>query len=225
MTATDGSSLVVLMPCEGKYSDLTIICSPYKFPVHRIVVCRQSSFFAAICDGHFQKVTNQKSWKPTGVESSGGPVGLESAFKSARLYIIADKYGIQDLEKNAGEKFASCATKLFTQSDWERFPALVKEIYDNTLDSDETLRGPVTDIVVRDLDHVLGDQRLCNVLKTVPDLLLSALRQRNMLRLTPNWEPSENRIRMGGQALVSIPDSPDSPPPLKRLRTKHPHHN
>jgi BTB/POZ domain len=37
-----------------KYSDLTLVCEGKEFPVHKAVVCTQSSVFAAACNGHFQ---------------------------------------------------------------------------------------------------------------------------------------------------------------------------
>ncbi|CAG7557990.1 unnamed protein product [Fusarium equiseti] len=38
---------------SGKYTDLTIICGRDRYAVHKAIVCTQSRFFAAACDGPF----------------------------------------------------------------------------------------------------------------------------------------------------------------------------
>ncbi|KAL8960478.1 MAG: hypothetical protein Q9183_005458 [Haloplaca sp. 2 TL-2023] len=43
---------------SGKYSDLTILCRGHEFPVHRVVLCTASKFFAAACDGPYKEAQN-----------------------------------------------------------------------------------------------------------------------------------------------------------------------
>lgn len=40
---------------SGKYSDLKLVCGSETFNVHRVIVCMQSKFFAAACDGKFME--------------------------------------------------------------------------------------------------------------------------------------------------------------------------
>ena len=40
----------------SKYSDLTISAGERQWKVHRAVVCLQSKFFAAACDGNFKVI-------------------------------------------------------------------------------------------------------------------------------------------------------------------------
>jgi len=39
---------------SGKYSDMTICSSGCEFKVHQLIICSQSRFFAAACDGEFK---------------------------------------------------------------------------------------------------------------------------------------------------------------------------
>ncbi|KAI9872727.1 MAG: hypothetical protein M1830_001259, partial [Pleopsidium flavum] len=45
---------------SGKYSDLTISCDGLELPTHRAIVCPQSQFFAAACEGDFQEGSTRK---------------------------------------------------------------------------------------------------------------------------------------------------------------------
>lgn len=40
---------------SGKYSDLTIICGPKSYPVHRALLASRSSFFEGACNNPFQE--------------------------------------------------------------------------------------------------------------------------------------------------------------------------
>ncbi|KAL2870157.1 BTB/POZ domain-containing protein [Aspergillus lucknowensis] len=39
----------------GQYSDMTVTCQGFKFPVHRAILCSQSLFFRAAMDGNFKE--------------------------------------------------------------------------------------------------------------------------------------------------------------------------
>ena len=39
---------------SGRFSDLTIVCSGQEFKVHKTIVCMQSAFFMACCEGGFK---------------------------------------------------------------------------------------------------------------------------------------------------------------------------
>ena len=39
---------------SSKYADMTVLCNPAEFKLHRAIVCPRSKFFATACDGQFQ---------------------------------------------------------------------------------------------------------------------------------------------------------------------------
>ncbi|KAI9812333.1 MAG: hypothetical protein M1827_004782 [Pycnora praestabilis] len=128
-----------------------------EFKVHRSVVCSQSSFFSAACDGPFVEATSRKidleDDDPIMVEKMLSYLykfnyGLQRATPTestlsshAKIYALADKYDVQDLKGLAQTKFAA-----EVKDGWndEAFSIAIREVYGSTPESDMGLRSIVS---------------------------------------------------------------------------------
>ncbi|KAM5348380.1 hypothetical protein ACJ41O_008204 [Fusarium nematophilum] len=104
------------------------------------------------------------SWSPRnnwGASQCYRPVFLSHA----RLYILADKYGVEDLRKLA--LYRLHGTLFHFTVYWQRVPdlvALAQEIFDNTVESDEA-RNVIVDYLTCFIEHIRGSPELSEMLR------------------------------------------------------------
>ncbi|KAH0541720.1 hypothetical protein FGG08_003812 [Glutinoglossum americanum] len=144
---------------SSKYSDLKIRCEGQEFNAHKIVLCGQSKYFSAMCDGDWKEgvdgVIELKEDDASVVKAmlhflyrfdydgSGNDQGRVSPmFFNSRVYSIADKYDVPALRLLAKEKFEEAVGTCWNMDD---FVHVIPEVYDSTPPTDRGLR----DIVVK----------------------------------------------------------------------------
>jgi len=73
---------------------------------------------------------------------------------SIREYVIAEKYGIEDLKALAHSRFSA-----WVESNWNHpeFYSVVYEVYSSTLNNDRDIRDPVEGILKENITTILHD--------------------------------------------------------------------
>jgi hypothetical protein len=91
---------------------------------------------------------------------------------NARMYALADKYGIEDLKELAREKFATVATR-----DWNKggFAHAVQIVYESTPKSDSGLRDVVVETINQHRD-LMKDSEIENMLEELNGLAVGVLK-------------------------------------------------
>jgi len=91
---------------------------------------------------------------------------------NARMYALADKFGIEDLKKLAREKFASVAVR-----DWNKrwFAYAVQIVYESTPKSDSGLRDVVVETINQHRD-LMKDSEIENMVEELDGLAVSLLK-------------------------------------------------
>ncbi|KAG7002071.1 hypothetical protein G7Y79_00029g063670 [Physcia stellaris] len=88
---------------SGKYSDLTITCQGREWLVHRSVVCAQSRFFAAACDGEFE-------------EARSGKVDLAEEYPDIVELVVGYLYNMDYSDEDAIMAIEDGAQKLLSET-------------------------------------------------------------------------------------------------------------
>ncbi|CAH0056208.1 unnamed protein product [Clonostachys solani] len=162
---------------SGLYSDLTVICGDDKYLVHKAVICPRSTFFEGACRHNFKEAItgeiNLPADDPTAVKimmnhfynlnySDGSATTSEtdpalpgdktskfSLLVHAKVYSLAEKYGIASLKKLAVDKFERQARK---ELDGEDFLEAAVEAYTGTVQADRELRDEVVRTITLHMD-------------------------------------------------------------------------
>ncbi|VUC25003.1 unnamed protein product [Clonostachys rosea] len=162
---------------SGLYSDLTVICGDDKYLVHRAVICPRSTFFEAACRHNFKEAItaeiNLRDDDPTAVKimmnhfynlnySDGSATTAEtdtalpedensgfSLLVHAKVYSLAEKYGILSLKKLAVDKFER---QVRGDCDTEDFLEAAVEAYTGTVKGDRELRDEVVRAITLRMD-------------------------------------------------------------------------
>lgn len=100
------------------------------------------------------------------------PLEETELITNARMYALADKFGIEDLKELAREKFARVATR-----DWNKgeFVHAVQIVYESTPKSDSGLR----DVVVKTINQhrdLMKDSEMENMLEELNGLAVGLLK-------------------------------------------------
>ncbi|KAL8381113.1 hypothetical protein RB595_005409 [Gaeumannomyces hyphopodioides] len=181
---------------RGDWSDLTISCGSKDYLVHKSIVCPRSDFFDKACGGAWKEAQEGKislpdddpvavnsmvfyfyhleynvgkSWKETYGDEL--PEDGSETVAHAKVYALAEKYGIPCLKELARCKFTMAA---FTHWDSDRFFDAALEAYTTTLETDRGLRDPVVNVMYAHKD-LLNKERGKYMVKTVPPLAFDLL--------------------------------------------------
>ncbi|CAI6062719.1 unnamed protein product [Clonostachys chloroleuca] len=160
---------------SGLYSDLTVICGEDKYLVHRAVVCPRSKFFEAACRHNFKEAItaeiNLPEDDPVAIKimmnhfynlnySDGSETTSEtgsalaeakkfSLLDHAKVYSLAEKYGVPSLKKLAMDKFERQARK---DCDGKDLVDAAVEAYTGTVQDDRGLRDEVVRAITVHMD-------------------------------------------------------------------------
>ncbi|KAJ6785136.1 hypothetical protein PWT90_08156 [Aphanocladium album] len=110
---------------NDQFSDLTAVSHGVRYPLHRIVVCRQSDVFAKACEFkqqqgedlskaqngsfHFDdEIDDQFSEHPE--EGNDSTMLVNEILAHVCIFRLAEKYGVRDLQLLARKKFMTAAT-------------------------------------------------------------------------------------------------------------------
>ncbi|KAL8409347.1 hypothetical protein RB594_007690 [Gaeumannomyces avenae] len=162
------------------WSDLTISCGGKNYLVHKSIVCPRSDFFAKACRGPFKEAQEGKinlpeddpvtvhsmvfylyhlkydvsqSWKETSGEEV--PKDGSELVEHAKVYALAEKYGIPCLKELARKNFKTAADEHW---DSDKFFDAAHEAYTNTLETDRGLRDVVVDTLYKYKDLLKKDR-------------------------------------------------------------------
>ncbi|KAL8296844.1 hypothetical protein RB597_006116 [Gaeumannomyces tritici] len=162
------------------WSDLTISCGAKDYLVHKSIVCPRSDFFAKACRGPFKEAQEGKislpeddpvavhsmvfylyhlkydvsqSWKETSGEEV--PKDGSELVEHAKVYALAEKYGIPCLKELARKNFKTAADEHWNS---DKFFDAAHEAYTNTLETDRGLRDTVVDTLYKYKDLLKKDR-------------------------------------------------------------------
>ncbi|KAL9022026.1 MAG: hypothetical protein Q9185_000767 [Variospora sp. 1 TL-2023] len=172
---------------EDRFTDLTIVCHDHEFKCHKVIVCAQSSFFAAVCTNGFQECLTSKVELPDDdpyhifllLEFLYGQAyfmwndtrnGLD--FDDPRylprihihLYELGDKYHIPELCRVA----ASCLGSTLHWTNPQQLLSCVQLIYQRECNVAQVLRGEIiSQIISRSADIVEDEEQKERLVKLV----------------------------------------------------------
>ncbi|CAG9989382.1 unnamed protein product [Clonostachys byssicola] len=195
---------------SGVYSDLTVICGRDKYPVHRAVVCPRSKFFEAACRHNFKEAVtaeiNLAEDDPIAVKimmnhfynlnySDGSTTTSETGstlpgdkkfllLDHAKVYSLAEKYGVPSLKKLAVDKFERQARK---DCDGEDLVDAAVEAYTGTVPKDRGFRDEVVRAMTNHMDVLTHEpfREAMNGLDIGVDVVLYLQQQGRILNTDP----------------------------------------
>ncbi|KAK4549102.1 hypothetical protein LTR36_007558 [Oleoguttula mirabilis] len=147
---------------SGKYSDITVVCGKRKWKLHKSILCTQSDYFAKACDGSFHEA--QKGIIPLKEDDECAvaamlyyfyhadysndrikPSATSAALLHVMVYMIADKYILEDLRAVAVKKLSG---ELGTSWKTKDFSYAIAHVYAFTPSSDEGEMHELREVVV-----------------------------------------------------------------------------
>ncbi|OJD23475.1 hypothetical protein ACJ73_05172 [Blastomyces percursus] len=137
--------------------------------VHKIVICGQSKYFSHLFDEEWKEVTENSidlmDDDPRTIEamihfmygfdydSSGNSRGrISPMLFNARVYGVAEKYGVSHLKQEAKAKFEDAVRTCWDMDD---FPPVIMEVYTSTISTDRGLRDVLVDTAYTHVDSLL----------------------------------------------------------------------
>ena len=154
---------------DAAFPDLVIVSGPQEIKVHRVIVCDRSEWFRKALTGDFLEsragavelhdddpdaIYEMLRWcytldLPAAVRSDGD----ESLIGIIKLYAVAEKYLVKDLDVTLAERFWEAAPSTWST---RGFVMAIAEAYNTTSDVDRRVREPIVDIVFEHAGELLA---------------------------------------------------------------------
>ncbi|EWG54752.1 hypothetical protein FVEG_17385 [Fusarium verticillioides 7600] len=137
---------------SGEFTDFAFTCEGETIPIHRIIVCSQSTVFHRACTGMFkeassgiydlndhplQVVNRMVEYLYTGVYEVPDNAGL---LTHATMFTLADKYGIGGLQEFAGGEYLECLYR-YDKFNNQDFTRSITEVYKVPREVSKNLRN------------------------------------------------------------------------------------
>ncbi|KKZ63347.1 hypothetical protein EMCG_02348 [[Emmonsia] crescens] len=144
---------------SSKFTDFIIRTTENEFKVHKMVICGQSEFFSCLFDEEWKETTDNSidlmNDDPRTIEamiyfmyesdydSSGNSQGrISPMLFNAKVYGVAEKYGVSRLKQEAKAKFEDAVRTCWDMDD---FTPTIMEVYTSTISTDRGLRDVLVD--------------------------------------------------------------------------------
>jgi hypothetical protein len=174
---------------SSKYSDLTITCQGQAFKVHHIFICPQSKALAACVESGFKEsITGEIKLDHDDPEAVHKMISFfytqtytlddtasEPLLSHTRIYITADKYDVPLLKRLAGENYYKVTLEKFDENLFLFIDSL-KMIYDETPESDKSLRDVAIKAAWNNLRDLMETKAFVELLKENPDISVDILK-------------------------------------------------
>ncbi|KAF5562491.1 ARM repeat protein [Fusarium phyllophilum] len=167
-------------------SDATIRCGGRFFSVHSLVLFCHSEYFKKELDGPWKESLGREihilDFAPPVVEAmilffyhfdyDSKDSSSEMSFH-AKVYQIADKYGIEALKKLAATKYRASV-----EAGWEMesFPEAIALTYTTTPSADRGLRDIAVEVAFKHIGPLMGQDAFCGMLSENPDVAADVIR-------------------------------------------------
>ncbi|KLU84725.1 hypothetical protein MAPG_03764 [Magnaporthiopsis poae ATCC 64411] len=193
---------------DADYSDLVLSWGGQDYKVHKAIVCPRSDFFAAACRGDFGEAREGRislseddpqvvdlmiyymyhldydiSQRRRGSEmlANGATAGWELPIH-AKVYAIAEKYGVVGLKTVSHRKFEAALAK--TDRNQDNLIKAAREAYESTVETDRRLRDAVAAHFYT-YSLILDKKEVQDLLKEVPMLAYDLLMLMHRRRVNP----------------------------------------
>ncbi|KAF5550413.1 ARM repeat protein [Fusarium napiforme] len=201
-------------------SDTVIKCGGREFAVHSLILFCHSEYFKKQLDGPWkessERVIEIMDFDPAVVSAMTlflycfdyeSPADSSAMIFHARVYQIADKYGIEALKRLAATKYR---TSIDVGWEMDSFPCAIELAYTTTPPGDRGLRDIALEIAVKKIGTLTSQDVFCNMLSANADLAVDIIR-----RLHGESEKSQEELRSFQNEkrldeLLSLPKLPAS---------------
>ncbi|KAL5586700.1 hypothetical protein FOBRF1_016570 [Fusarium oxysporum] len=167
-------------------SDATIRCEGRYFSVHSLILFCHSEYFRKQLDGPWkessERVIDILDFDPPIVEAMTlflycfdyeSPADSSAMMFHAKVYQIADKYGIEALKRLSATKFRASIDENWKTDD---FPVAIALAYTTTPPEDRGLRDITVQVAFNNIGTLMSRDAFCEILSDNPDLAADIIR-------------------------------------------------
>ncbi|KAI7261653.1 hypothetical protein KC345_g9685 [Hortaea werneckii] len=185
----------------GDSADFTLICGSDKYPVHRLLLSLHSVYFQKLFDTQFKEALTRECElhddHPAAValmikyfysfdyatDADDDELFADPLVMHAHVYVVADKYGVEDLKQLACRKFTDLVPEIVPQN--LDPTAAIRLIYTATPDQESNKLRKVATTAWCLLSHQIvdyvGQAAVDRLLRNVPDLAVDIAHQYSAL--------------------------------------------
>ncbi|KAM0080729.1 hypothetical protein ACKRZS_007106 [Fusarium odoratissimum] len=213
-------------------SDATIRCEGRYFSVHSLILFCHSEYFRKQLDGPWkessERVIDILDFDPPIVEAMTlflycfdyeSPADSSAMMFHAKVYQIADKYGIEALKRLSATKFRASIDENWKTDD---FPVAIALAYTTTPPEDRGLRDITVQVAFNNIGTLMSRDAFCETLSDNPDLAADIIRF-----MHGKWEELEEykcstceSVFLIGTVTIEIGNSPPMYCPRCKARKK-----
>ncbi|GAB1727965.1 hypothetical protein NU195Hw_Modified_72t1 [Hortaea werneckii] len=209
----------------GKSADFTLFCGSDKYPVHRLLLSLHSVYFQRLFDTEFKEARTGECElhddHPTSVslmikyfysfdyatDADDDELFADPLVMHAHVYVVADKYGVEDLKQLACRKFTDLVPEIVPQN--LDPTAAIRLIYTATPDQESNKLRKVATTAWCLLSHQIvdyvGQAAVDRLLRDVPDLAVDIAHQYSALIKVSTDFWSDMRCECGGTKQGDLP--------------------